>query len=58
MRDPYVHVPHPKKPGGTVLKPVFDGFYINIDEQCCGAITVMIVFDGSRVWTIYGKMFK
>ena len=43
-----VHVPHPKKPGVTVLKPVFDGFCINTNEQYCDTITVMIALTGMR----------
>ena len=45
MRALQVHVPHPKKPGTTVLEPVVGGAYINTDDQYRGTVTVMIVSD-------------
>ena len=56
MRALYVHVSHPIKPGAIVLKPVFDGVYINRDNQYRGTVTVMIVSDRSEAWIIYTHM--
>ena len=58
MRALCFHVPYPEKPWAADLKPVFDGFCINIDKQYCGTITVMTVSDRSEAWTVYEKMSK
>ena len=48
LRAVCVHVPYPKKPGTTVLKPVFDGVYINTNNQYRGIVAVMIVSDRKK----------
>ena len=58
MRALCVHVPNPKKPGTTILKPVFDGVYINTDEHHRGTVSVMVVSDRREAWVIYEKMAK
>ena len=58
MKALCVHVPHPKIPETTILKPVFDGVYINTDVNHCGTVSVMIVSDRREAWCIYEKMAK
>ena len=55
LRSSCVHVPHPKKPGTTALKAVFDGVYANTDSS---TVTVMIVSDRVEAWSVYEKMSK
>jgi hypothetical protein len=52
------HTQRKRKSGATILKPVFDEFYINTEEQYCGTITAMIVSDRHEEWTIYENMSK
>ena len=58
LRAICIHVPHTKKPGITVLKPVIDGVYINNDNRHSCTLTVMIVFDRVEAWYVYNKMSK
>ena len=55
LKSTCLHVPDPKKPGTTVLKPVFDGVYANTDST---SVTVMIVTDRVEAWYVCEKISK
>ena len=55
LRSRCVHVPDPKTPGTTVLKPVFTGVYTNTNSS---TVIVIIVSGRAEAVFIYKKMSK
>jgi hypothetical protein len=55
LRSICVHVPDPKKPKVTLLRPVFDGVYVSTTRT---TVTVMMVSDKAEAWFVYKKMSK